>query len=191
MKVRFFITLMVLVAFFAGCESKKEGVSKSQSSGVKSERAASERENIVVKLKDVDGNEIVLDQVNNGFKMRGEEGKILIVSFFATWCPPCKAEIPHLIDIQNKFKDKVVVLGVLLEDNKPMEEVKSFIKYHNINYKIVVGDGNFKLATLIGGVKSIPLLIVYDKDGNYVTHYLGAVPEEMMEADIKRVIDKK
>ncbi len=187
MKTRLIITILLLISFFAGCESKKEGLNEN----VSAQREKEHPSNIEVKLKGVNGEDIVLQQVNNGFKLKGEEGKILVLSFFATWCPPCKAEIPHLVDLQNKFKDKIVILGVLLEDNKPLEEVKNFIKYHNINYKIAVSEENFKLAALIGGVKSIPLLIIYDKDGNYVTHYLGAVPEEMMETDLKRVIGKQ
>ena len=189
MRIRFVIAVLALLALFSGCESKKE--ENIQKENVAKNIVKEEPSNIEVKLKDVNGKEIVLKQVNNGFKMEGADGKILVVSFFATWCPPCKAEIPHLVSLQNKFKDKIVILGVLLEDNKPVEEVKSFIKYHNINYTVSVSEENFKLASLIGGVKSIPLLIIYDKDGNYVTHYLGAVPEEMMEADLRRVIERQ
>ena len=71
------------------------------------------------------------------------------------------------------------------------EEMKSFINYHGINYTVTNGENNFQMASLTGGVKSIPLMIMYDKEGNYFTHYVGAVPEEMIEADIKKVLGTK
>ncbi len=182
-----------LLFFLNGCESKneKEAVSKNtpvtSSSAQTSPKAAEER---AVTLTDINGRELVLKQVNNGFKIEGSD-KILMVDFFATWCPPCKAEIPHLVNLQNKYKDKIKIIGILMEENKDMEELKSFIKYFNINYDIFVGRGNYELASLLGGVSSIPLLIMYDKDGNYITHYMGAVPEEMIEKDIQRAIENK
>ena len=181
-----------LLFFLNGCESKneKEAVSKNTPVASSSAKTSPKAEERAVTLTDINGRELVLKQVNNGFKIEGSD-KILMVDFFATWCPPCKAEIPHLVNLQNKYKDKIKIIGILMEENKDMEELKSFIKYFNINYDIFVGRGNYELASLLGGVSSIPLLIMYDKDGNYITHYMGAVPEEMIEKDIQRAIENK
>ncbi len=179
-----------LLFFLSGCESKstKESVSKEPSPSAS--RTVSKAEERTVVLTDVNGKKLVLKQVNNGFKIEGND-KILMVDFFATWCPPCKAEIPHLVNLQNKYKDKIKIIGILMEENKDIEELKNFIKYFNINYDIFVGRGNYDLASLLGGVSSIPLLVMYDKDGNYITHYMGAVPEEMIERDIQRALDER
>ena len=195
MKLKVFTISLVasLSLLLIGCGSKKEEKINFRS---KQEQEVGKQninnvEEVKVHLKDVNGKEIVLKQVNNGFKIEGGDDKTVLIDFFATWCPPCKAEIPHLVELQNKYKDKIRILGVLLEENKPIEEVQSFIKYHNINYPVSVSSENFKLASLIGGVKSIPLLIMYDSEGNYITHYMGAVPQEMIESDLKKVINNR
>ena len=75
-----------------------------------------------------------------------------------------------------------------MEENKSNEEIASFIKYNAIQYPITNSPENFKFAKSVGGVKNIPLMFLYDKNGNYSTHYVGAVPEEMIDADIKKVL---
>ena len=90
--------------------------------------------------------------------------------------------------LQEKYKDNFVIISVLLEENKSNEEINSFVKYNNINYIITNGIDNFKLAQSAGGVKNIPLMFLYDKNGKYSTHYVGAIPEEMIDADIKKVL---
>ena len=112
----------------------------------------------------------------------------MLVNFFTTWCPPCKAEIPHLNNLQEKYKDNLVIISVLLEENKSNEEVANFIKYNRIYFPITNSSENFQFAKSVGGVKNIPLMFLYDKQGNYSTHYLGAVPEEMLDTDIKKVL---
>ena len=193
MKLKVFTIFLIasLSLLFIGCESKKEETPLSNKQTQEASNQQMNVEEVKVHLQDTNGDEIVLKQVNNGFKIEGAGDRIVFVDFFATWCPPCKAEIPHLVELQKKYKDKIKILGVLLEENKPVEEVKSFVKYHHINYPISVSSENFKLASLIGGVKSIPLLIMYDSEGNYITHYMGAVPQEMIESDLKKVFESR
>jgi len=180
-----------LIFFISGCEDKSvKEVSKNSSLDSQSSVSSKKAEEITVTLESIDGKKLVLKQKHNGFAIEGSD-KILFIDFFATWCPPCKAEIPHLVNLQNKYKDKIKIIGVLMEENKDKEELKNFIKYFNINYDIFVGKGNYELASLLGGVSSIPLLLMYDKDGNYITHYMGAVPEEMIEKDIQKAIENR
>ena len=58
----------------------------------------------------------------------------------------------------------------------------------DIDFLVSVAKDNYKLAKAVGGVKSIPLMLIYDREGKYSQHYIGAVPEEMIEADIKKVL---
>ena len=170
------------VLFWSGCSSE----TKKNEEKVSVSKEASKTEPIT--LKSIDGKEIIVTPTEKGFTFSGYENKIVLVNFFATWCPPCKAETPHLNNLQEKYKENFVIISVLLEENKSNEEIVSFMKYHNAKFIITNGPENYKFAQKVGGVKNIPLMFLYDKTGNYSTHYVGAIPEEMIDADIKKVL---
>jgi len=182
MKFWFALFIASSMLFFNGCSSDKKKTE------AKSEKVQEEVKNEKIILQDVSGKEIVVTPLEKGFSFSGYENKVVLVNFFATWCPPCKAEIPHLNNLQEKYKDNFVIISVLLEENKSNEEISNFMKYNNVHYIITNGIENFKLAQSVGGVKNIPLMFLYDKEGKYSTHYVGAIPEEMIDADIKKVL---
>ncbi|MBT7274559.1 MAG: TlpA family protein disulfide reductase, partial [Campylobacteraceae bacterium] len=109
---------------------------------------------------------------------------------FATWCPPCKAEIPHLNNLYTKYKDQFEIVGILLENNKPNSEVQDFINEYSIKYTITNDQKNQNLASIIGNVKSIPTMFLINLDGKIIQKYVGIVPEEMLASDIKRALKK-
>ena len=76
----------------------------------------------------------------------------------------------------------------MLEENKSNEEIKEFMEKNSIEFTITNSISNFKLAKEIGGVRSIPFMLIYDRNGDYSQHYTGAVPEEMIDIDIQRVL---
>ncbi|WP_333803787.1 TlpA family protein disulfide reductase [Sulfurospirillum sp.] len=182
--MKFWFTLFISCSmlFFNGCSSEKKKADENSS------KVKEEIKNEKIVLQDISGKEIVVTSLEKGFSFAGYENKIILVNFFTTWCPPCKAEIPHLVSLQEKYKENFVIISVLLEENKSNEEINSFMKYNNINYVITNSLENFKLAQSAGGVKNIPLMFLYDKNGKYSTHYVGAIPEEMIDADIKKVL---
>jgi len=182
MKFWFALFISCSMLFFSGCSSEKKKADENSSKA----KEAIQNEKIV--LQDISGKEIVVTPLEKGFSFAGYENKIVLVNFFTTWCPPCKAEIPHLVNLQEKYKENFVIISVLLEENKSNEEINSFMKYNSINYIITNSLENFKLAQSAGGVKNIPLMFLYDKNGKYSTHYVGAIPEEMIDADIKKVL---
>jgi thiol-disulfide isomerase/thioredoxin len=180
------ITSLILTA--CSNNSDKTSDDKQQTTAKKQETVATKSSDIT--LKDTDGNIITVSKTKKGYTFSNAKGKVVLVSFFATWCPPCKAEIPHLNNLQEKYKDKISIIGILLEENKDNDEIKKFINYNAINYIISNSVGNQKLATAVGGVSNIPFMIMYGKDGSYVTNYLGAVPEEMIDSDIESALKK-
>jgi len=189
------LAAVALVALMSGCE-KKEDETKLVAVPETKTVQHQQRKHIDMKfiLKDIDGKTVVLKAGDNGIESDKFKDKIIFLDFFATWCPPCKASIPHLVNLQNKFKDRLVVIGVLLEQNKDPKELKNFMEQYKINY-FVSNDSssNHALARLVyAAVQApkdmpIPLMALF-KDGKYLTHYLGAVPEEMIESDIKKVL---
>ncbi len=109
------------------------------------------------------------------------KGKVIIVDFWATWCGPCKMEIPSFIKLQEDYKDDVVILGISLDKSGP-KAVVPFAKKMNINYPIVYGDGSVVQA--YGGVRGIPTTFVIDRDFNIQRKYVGYTDHKVFEKDI-------
>jgi len=128
-------------------------------------------------LKDLDGKTVSLAD----FK-----GKVVVLDFWATWCPPCRAEIPHFIELQNELKDKgVTIVGVSLDSTGPAD-VAQFAKTNGMNYPIVMGDE--KTATAYGADQGIPTTVVIDGKGNIVATHLGLTDKDTFESDIKKAL---
>jgi len=123
-------------------------------------------------LTDMEGNKVSLSDY---------KGKIILLDFWATWCGPCKMEIPSFIKLQNDYKDDVVVIGVSLDQSGPAAVVP-FAKKMNINYPIVYGDG--KVVQAYGGVRGIPTTFVIDKEFNIQRKYVGYTDHKVFEKDI-------
>lgn len=123
-------------------------------------------------LTDLEGNKVSLSD----FK-----GKVIIVDFWATWCGPCKMEIPSFIKLQDDYQDDVVVLGVSLDQGGP-GAVVPFAEKMNINYPIVYGDGSVVQA--YGGIRGIPTTFVIDRDFKIQRKYVGYRDHSVFEEDI-------
>jgi thiol-disulfide isomerase/thioredoxin len=117
------------------------------------------------------------------------KGKILFLDFFKTDCQPCRDEIPHLVNLQDKYKDQFQVIGINV-GNEAITDLRSFSDYYHLNYPLVEAGQNYIMTDLVGGVRGVPAMFMYDEDGNYFTHYLGAVPQAMIENDIKKLLGK-
>ena len=103
-------------------------------------------------------------------------GKVVLVNFWATWCPPCRAEIPDLIALQQKYRDHLVVIGIS-EDESPVETVKAFVAEQKINYPIAMTTP--ALAKIFRGVSALPTTFVIDRDGKLAQRHVGLLnPEE-------------
>ncbi|MEW6557702.1 MAG: cytochrome c biogenesis protein/redoxin [Elusimicrobiota bacterium] len=112
-------------------------------------------------------------------------GKIIILDFWATWCPPCKAEIPFFVELQNEYKEKLVIVGVCL-DRGDMDDVKKFIQKMQVNYPIVVGDR--KIVEDYGGISGIPTTFIIDTNGDIKETIVGYRPKEIFENKIKTLL---
>jgi hypothetical protein len=78
-----------------------------------------------------------------------------------------------------------------MEENKDDLEIQKFEKEMGINFPVANSPANFALSQALGGIRSLPTMVMYDTKGDYFTHYVGAAPQEMIEADIQRAINKK
>ncbi|MEO5348595.1 MAG: TlpA family protein disulfide reductase [Magnetococcus sp. YQC-3] len=115
-------------------------------------------------------------------------GKVVLVNFWATWCPPCLEEIPALVRFQEQFADKgVVVVGVDFMDQASLEQLRRFVDEQRINYPIVYGDSArlSQLAKGLGGVFGLPVTKLLDRQGQVVSSRTGG----LTEADMRRWVE--
>ncbi len=129
-----------------------------------------------------------LPDATNGKSVASGEfaGKTLLVTFFATWCPPCMQEIPTLIQLQNELGAKGFSVLALSVDQGGASVVKRLIDKRSINYPVLMADAG--VARSFGGVVGIPTSFLIDKEGNVVKKYPGYVPHAILESDINRIM---
>jgi thiol-disulfide isomerase/thioredoxin len=106
-------------------------------------------------------------------------GKVVLVNFWATWCPPCIVEIPDLIALQDKYRDRVVVIGVS-EDQAPLPLVKKFAEDRRVNYPLAMSTP--ELRKLFTGIVALPTTFVLDQEGRLVKKHVGLLTGREAEA---------
>ncbi|MEA2050574.1 MAG: TlpA disulfide reductase family protein [Campylobacterota bacterium] len=140
----------------------------------------------------------IIADVKNGWQFEGMENKVVLLDFFGTWCPPCKAEIPHLNHIREKLQKDFELIGIDVGQRgggkTDSEELKTFIKDFKIKYPVTTGGDNGKLFGAVSELNpngSIPFMVLFNKKGEFVQYYIGMKPEEMLMQDIKKAIKMK
>ncbi len=125
----------------------------------------------------------------SSFSLARNRGKVVLVDFWATWCPPCRKAIPHLIDIQREYGSRgVQVIGISLDETGKMV-IEPFVKSAGINYPIIA-DPQGNLANLYGGIDAIPALFMIDKSGRVAEKIDGYRPKETIESAVKSLLDE-
>lgn len=128
-------------------------------------------------------------KLTNGkdIKLSDYKGKIVIVDFWATWCPPCRKGIPDLIEIQKKYDKKLVVIGISL-DTDTKDDVIPFIKKYGINYPVAFG--NMEVVQAYGNIQAIPTSFIIDQKGNIVDTHVGLVDKMVYINKIEQLLKK-
>jgi thiol-disulfide isomerase/thioredoxin len=132
------------------------------------------------KLKGLDGTMVSSDQ----FK-----GKVVVLDFWATWCGPCKAEIPGYIGLQKKYgADGLVIVGVSKDDDGPKRQktVQDYVDAHGMNYTVVFTSDELEAA--LGGIEAIPTTYIIDRDGNIRTKKVGLMETAEFEKRLLTVL---
>ena len=130
-------------------------------------------------LQDLDGKTIR----SSDFK-----GKVVILDFWATWCPPCRAEISGFIELQKKYPAQgLAVVGVSV-DEAGLKTVKTFAEKNGINYPVVLADN--KIADAYGGIDVLPTTFIIDRNGHIVKQHLGFTAQAEFEKEVAPLLAK-
>src|SRR5712671_6111039 len=116
-------------------------------------------------------------------------GKVVLLDFWATWCGPCKIEIPWFKEFERQHKDKgFAVIGVAMDDGG-WDVVKPFASFMKINYRVVVG--NDTLADQYGGIEAMPTTFLIDRDGYIAATHVGLSPKDDFEDGILQLLQAR
>lgn len=119
--------------------------------------------------------------------LENNKDKVIILDLWATWCPPCRKEIPGFINLYNKYQGKgVEILGIAFDENG-LTAVPPFVKKMGINYPVYVGGGDIAQAY---DLQAYPTTIIYGKDGKVTNKHIGFVSEKEFDDEIGKLLKK-
>lgn len=177
-----FLSLSIIIGlFFNGCSDSKE------------EEANALLSTNEFVLKELSGKELIIKKENGGFVLASDKTKVIMLDIFATWCPPCQAEASHLANLQKKYKDDLIIIGISIEDDITAQKLQEFQTQYSADYTLVNSSENRRIVNEvaknlnIGRNFGIPLMVLY-KDGKLINKYQGATEEEFIESDIRRAL---
>lgn len=129
-------------------------------------------------LKDVEGKDVSFET----FK-----GKVVVLDFWATWCGPCKVEIPHFIELQDKYRDKgLMIVGISVDD--PVDKLAPYVKEMGMNYPVLQGLGHDDVQDAFGPILGIPVSVMISRDGKVCATHTGLTSKEVFEREIQALL---
>lgn len=129
-------------------------------------------------LTDLDGKNI---------KLSDYRGKVVLLNFWADWCPPCKRELPDLIALHRQYQDQgLAIIGIAIQSKEA--KLRKLIEEQGIAYPVVIGDDDINRR--YGGIRAVPTTFVIDRQGNIIKQRLGATSKEVFEGDLKPLLNQ-
>jgi len=125
----------------------------------------------------------------DAFHLDAHSGEVVVLNFWATWCPPCRREIPDFVQLQRELgPEGLQFVGVALERSAGPDEVRAFADKMNINYPIGMGDGT--IARKYGGVRGLPMTFVIGPDGAIRKRVPGMTTKERLRPTLTALLDE-
>ena len=129
------------------------------------------------KVKDLDGKDLNLEMY---------QGKVILLNFWATWCGPCREEIPSLIQLQAKYKDRMQIIGMDVDDDDA-DAVREVVKSEGINYPVALTSVQIRIA--YGGIGALPTVFVINPEGRVVQKHVGLFNPALYETEVRALLD--
>jgi len=128
------------------------------------------------------------DMDGRAFRLSELQGNVVVVNFWATWCGPCRAEIPGFIDLQEEMRDQgVIFVGVAMDDGG-FDTVRPYVEKHGINYTQIVGDGS--LARRFGSTGVLPTTFLIDAEGRIRYQHEGLLLKMALRPALKELLEE-
>ena len=117
--------------------------------------------------------------------LAGSHGKVVLLNFWATWCGPCRMEVPDLVELQKKYQDRLQVIGLVIDDADE-EAVRKFAKRYSINYPVAMATDEMRFQ--FGGVPALPTSFIIDAQGRVVQKHIGLRDPELYEMEVRALL---
>ena len=179
-------TLLSLAVPLPHVDEVRNGDSSARAWGAEAEAAQS---STCDKPKPANLNFVLKDASGKDFNLASQKGKVILLDFWATWCPPCKVEIPWFVEFQEKYGPRgLIVIGVSVDD--PASALKPFGDKYKVNYPLLVGDGRNDIKGPRGynAAWGLPKTFVIGRDGNICKTHVGLSVKEHFEQQIKSLL---
>lgn len=167
--------LLALALAGAGCASS---VTRGEAAGGNGTKASDRKPAPDFELKDVNGRTV---------RLSAYRGQVVLLNFWATWCGPCKIEIPWFVEFQRTFKDRgFTVIGVSVDEDG-WDAVRPFLAARQVNYPVVIATPEVEMK--YGGVEALPMSFLIDREGRIASTHVGLVTKKTYEDEIRRLLD--
>jgi peroxiredoxin len=114
-------------------------------------------------------------------KLSSYRGKVVLLDFWATWCAPCRQEVPYFIQLQDRYRDRgLQIIGISMDDTP--DPVHDFYREFHMNYPVALGGA--KTAELYGGVLGLPIAFLIGRDGHIHSKHVGAISPSALEKEL-------
>jgi thiol-disulfide isomerase/thioredoxin len=178
--------LAILLSFGGGCSGGSDG-------GSQTAQGAGDQRNTpppITEVETVLAADFELPRLEGGtFRLSDHRGEIVLLDFWATWCPPCRMAIPHLIKVYEQYKDKnVIVVGIALDEGGAAV-IEKFADSFKIPYPILIGDAD--VVAKYGNFQGIPVSFLINQKGEIIERHSGFRPRQIYEAAIELLLAEK
>ena len=129
-----------------------------------------------IQLKDLNGKDLTLDS---------SRGKVVLLNFWATWCGPCREEIPSLIALQERYKDRLQIIGLVVDDDDE-KQIRKVIDTQGINYPVALADDKTRMD--YGGIGALPTMFLINAEGRVVQKHIGLFDPALYETEVRALL---
>ena len=171
---------VVFVCLLLGCTAEEEPTTQTETN-------ASSSYNNTIKQGQEAPQWSLLDITGQPFDSTKLQGKPTVINFWATWCPPCLAELPELEELYDAYRGRgLEVVGICMDPISP-ERLSDFVEERNLNFTFLMGDD--EIAAKFGNFPAIPTTFLIDREGYIANKYMGRVPKQTLENGILSILN--